>query len=67
MTSEANTVLNYLASIPHLAHKIVSRKLAKEILLGTDAQLLAQGKLWRIKASSAGAGLTELTCVRWNK
>ena len=66
MSDESHRILNYLSSIPHLAHKIVERKLAREILLSTDGQLMAQGVLWRIKSKPIGAGLIELTLKRWN-
>lgn len=58
-------VLNYLASIPNLAHTIVERKVAKEVLLSTDGQMMAQGILWKIQAKPAGAGLIELTLKKY--
>lgn len=65
--AEEHRVLNYMASMPALAHIVVDRKVAKAILIGTDAQLFANGILWRIKSKSLGAGTYELTLERWNK
>ena len=65
MTSEAQKKVDYLASIPTLAHTIVTREVAQEILLGLDGELMAQGLLWRIVVKSIGVGLVELSCKRW--
>ena len=52
-----SNVLNHLASMPGLAHTTVERKELKQILLDTDGQLMACGRLWDIESRHLGAGV----------
>ena len=50
-------VLNHLASMPGLAHAMVTRAEARAILAETGGDLLAQGQFYDVVLESRGAGM----------
>ena len=67
MTSEATGITNFLASMPGLAHAVVSRNLAREIIAACDGQMILAGRLYEIITESAGAGLLRITTRPWER
>ncbi len=63
MTYDATAaqIVNHLASMPGLAHAVVTRKLAQEIILACDGQIMLAGKLYEVVTKPAGAGLLRIS------
>ena len=57
MDRKVDRLLNFLASMPGLGHTTVPTKVVRALLLKTDGQIMARGRLWEITAKSLGAGV----------
>ena len=67
MTPEATHTTSFLASMPGLAHAVVSRRVAREIIEACDGQMMLRGRLYEVVTKSAGAGLLRITTQPWER
>ena len=67
MTPEATRTTSFLASMPGLAHAVVARELAREIIKACDGQMMLRGRLYEVVTESAGAGLLRITTRPWER
>lgn len=67
MEAEARHVTQHLASMPGLAHAVVTRKVAREIIQSCGGQMMLQGYLYEVTTKSAGAGLLRISTRRWKE
>lgn len=63
ITKEKDRIINMFAVSPNSKHRAVT-KVTKSILL--NGPYLLNGELWDVKAKSLGAGVHELSLVRWD-
>jgi len=63
VSPEAERIVDHPVSAPDVAHTATKTAVAREILLGTDGEVLARGSLWQIETSRLGAGVVRLTLV----
>lgn len=61
LSTEANEVLNYLASMPQVARRAVPKKLLREILLYTDGRMFLQGRTWNVVTDPLGVDIYRLS------
>jgi len=47
--------------VPHLAEQTVTTKELKDIMLETGGEIMACGRLWKLKKENLGAGVYKLT------
>ncbi len=64
---DVNRLMNFLASMPGLAHSVVDRRTARDLLSRTDGQLMANGDLWEITSKHIGAGMYRVSTRRWTE
>jgi hypothetical protein len=64
MTAECERVLQHLCGNP-LGSETMTTKAYRELQLATGAQVMSCGSLYRIKGRSLGAGVYEVSLVRW--
>jgi len=60
---EANRIANFLASMP-CGNSTTTRRVVRELMLSTGGQMLMQGELRDIVATSLGAGVYRITTRR---
>lgn len=65
MSHEAQHTVNHLTSMPGLAHAVVTRKVAREVIQFCDGQMMLAGYLYEVVTKPAGAGLLRITTRRW--
>ena len=65
MRPDATHITNHLASMPGLAHAVVTSKVAREVIQSCDGQMILQGYLYEVVTRTAGAGLLRITTRPW--
>lgn len=60
-TEGTQEILNFLASMPRYGHAAATKEQVRQIMLDTTGTLLAQGRLYDIKAKPLGGGIYRLT------
>jgi hypothetical protein len=59
--TEANRVLNFLASMPRYGHSSATTPVVRQIMLMTDGRMFAAGHYWDIKAKRLGGGVSRIS------
>jgi len=62
ITAEADRIISSFASSPNVKHR-ASNKVTKRILI--NGPYLLNGRMWDVKAKSLGAGIYELSLVKY--
>jgi hypothetical protein len=65
MTTEEIRIVNFLTSMPGLAHSTVKRKQLQSILLSTGGQIMCNGRLYEITQKHLGGGVYRISTSRW--
>jgi len=64
LRDEANHLANHLASMPTVAHGVLTRKALRVLLLDTGGELMAGGCLYNIVSKHLGAGVYDVRLTK---